>query len=270
MWEYINADRYPLHDLDSVAGQVLVDKSRQTLEKDGVLELADFLRPETVIELVLEAGRLASSGHRMEGEFSPYSDDMSETGNYDLTDNHPRNIKLPAAHRFVAGDLLPRQSPLRKIYASHTFLRFVCAVLNRGSLHRLADDMGALNYVIYEPGDDNGWHFDTTDFVLSIPLQSAEIGGKYQYIRDLRSAHDENLDQVRWRMEHPDDCKGVGTVQLRPGTLFFFKGRYTLHRVSRVLGNRNRMVAIISFHQSPGHRLSHSSKLAMYGRTAPG
>ncbi len=269
MWEYIDADRYPLHDLDSAAGQVLVEKSRQTLEQDGVLELVDFLRPETVVALVNEANRLAPSGHRMEGEFSPYSDDMSETGVYDLADNHPRNIKLPAAHRFIAGDLLPQQSPLRKIYTCQAFLRFVSAVLNRGSLYHVADAMGALNYVVYEPGDDNGWHFDTTDFVLSIPIQSPESGGEYQYIRDLRSPHDENLDQVRWRMQHPDECKGVGTVQLRPGTLFFFKGRYTLHRVSRVLGNRNRMVAIISFHQSPGHRLSHSSKLAMYGRIAP-
>lgn len=68
------------------------------------------------------------------------------------------------------------------------------------TLQAMADDMGCINMLVYEAGDQNGWHFDTTDFIVSLILQPAGAGGEYQYIPDLRSPDDENLPAVSARM----------------------------------------------------------------------
>ena len=128
--------------------------------------------------------------------------------------------------------------------------------------------MGALNYLIYEPKDENGWHFDTTENVISLILQLPQSGGKYQYIHNLRSPEDQNLGQVSDRMKNPDSPSGIDTASLSPGTLLFFKGKNTLHRVTRVSGDRERIVAILSYHNKAGHQLSDGSRMAMYGRVA--
>ena len=148
------------------------------------------------------------------------------------------------------------------------FQQFVQEVTQSDEVHPLADKMGKLNYLIYGKDDENGWHFDTTEFVLSIPLQMAGEGGDYQFVRGLRSAEHEDEEALLKRMKNPDMETDMESVNLAPGTLFFFKGLYTLHRVTRVCSDQERIVAIISYHRNPGHILSDSSKMAMYGRIA--
>ena len=49
-------------------------------------------------------------------------------------------------------------------------------VLDRGTLHRYADPCGALNLAVMGDGDELQWHFDQTDFVVSLAIQPAERG----------------------------------------------------------------------------------------------
>ena len=123
-----------------------------------------------------------------------------------------------------------------------------------------------VDYLVYEPGDSNGWHFDTTKYVISLLLQSPDVGGEYEYMPDLRSESDENFEGVNRRMQNPDDPEGIESAELAPGTLFFFRGLNTFHRVKPVEGGRDRVVVIISYHNQPGHETSEGSKMAMYGR----
>jgi hypothetical protein len=262
----INLDRYPINDFASQRCQSLVSSSREHLESQGVLILPGFLLNDTVDNLLDEVNQLKSMGHRMSGEFSAYSDDMSAAENRALPDKHPGRLYLPAAHRFIAGDLIAESSPIRQIYHDSSFIRFIADVLGIERLHVVTDSMGCINYLIYEAGDCNGWHFDTTEFVISIPLQLSETGGCYEYIPDLRSVDNENLAVVSDRMQNPDNLHGVKSVNLEVGSLFLFKGKNTLHRVTETVGPRDRVVTILSFNQTPGHQLSKGSRLAMYGR----
>jgi hypothetical protein len=266
MNQLINIKNYPIDSLESETGLNLLSRCQARIAIDGALVLGEFLLPETVNRLLREAISAKSAGHRMAGEFSAYSDDLSEQENPALDASHPQRTRLPASHLFIAGDRIGERSPLREIYQNPGLLNFIQAVMGVPSLYLVDDPLGCINLLTYEPDDCNGWHFDTTEFVVSILLQAAQIGGEYQYIPALRSDENENLHAVSWQMQHPDDTTSVQSVNLKPGSLFLFKGKNTLHRVTTVKGETDRIVAILSYHQSKGHWLSDGSRQAMYGR----
>ena len=56
--------------------------------------------------------------------------------------------------------------------------------------------MAALNINVHGPGQELGWHFDRTDFAVTLSLQQCEQGGVFEYVPNLRSARDENFDGV--------------------------------------------------------------------------
>ena len=266
MDRFVDFHRYPLDRLDTEPGRAFLQECREEIFSSDALLLPGFLNKGAISNLLRSARERSSPGHRMAGEFSPYSDNLSEDMDSTLPKGHPRLYRLPASHRFINGLEIPGESPLRVIYRDPRLTGFLQRVMGIPHLYPLADEMGCINLLVYEPGDCNGWHFDTTDFVLSIMLQPAISGGEYQFIPGLRSPNDENLEGVSHRMRFPDDPQGVRTAALEAGTLFLFKGKNTFHRVTAVEGGRDRIVAILSYHDTPGHLLSEGSRLAMYGR----
>ena len=262
----IDLKRYPVDAPHSDTYRSLIEHCQQQLAEDGALELPGFLTAEVVQQLVEHSATAKFEGHRMNGMFPAYSDNMSDTDDPNLPDDHPSRIRLPASHRFIPGDLFDDNNPLRQLYEYSPFVDFIQRALGVPALYPIEDKLGRINMLAYEPGDRNGWHFDTNEFIVSLILQVAEFGGDYHYLPGLRSADDENLAEVSWRMQNPDAPDGVQRVDLQAGSLFLFKGQYTLHRVTEIEGNRDRVVAILSYDPEPGHQLSDSSKLAMYGR----
>ncbi|MGI9316061.1 MAG: HalD/BesD family halogenase [bacterium] len=264
----VNLKQYPLDDLDSTKGRQLIRDCRKKINDRGSLTLESFFPATETEKLVSEVRQKLSLSHRMQGNFSPYSDDLNAEDNLNLRHDHPSRLKLPASHRFLAGDLVALSSPLQQLYRDQQFINFLAAVLDQDALYPLSDTLGCVNILAYEPGDSNGWHFDTTEFVISIMLQAAGRGGEYQFIPGMRSDADDNLEAISYRMNNPEVEHGINRVTLAPGTLFLFRGRNTLHRVTRVEQEPERLVAILSYHKTPGHVLSEGSKLAMYGRSA--
>ena len=61
----------------------------------------------------------------------------------------------------------------------------------------------------------------------------------------------------------------VKTLDLEPGDLQVFKGRYALHRVTPVAGERKQYVAIFSFVEEPGMVGSPERTRQLYGRGLP-
>ena len=117
-------------------------------------------------------------------------------------------------------------------------------------------------------GDELQWHFDQTDFVVSLAIQTADHGGDFEVHPRIRSADDERYDDVaralagaRARRGHP--------ARWSPGTLLVFEGRYSLHRVSPVGGGRPRHVGLLAYDTSPGTMGSELLRENRYGRTEP-
>jgi hypothetical protein len=70
-------------------------------------------------------------------------------------------------------------------------------------LHRSADPLDALQITTFRPGQELGWHFDRSEFSVTVMYQQAEAGGDFEYVPGLRSADDENHPGVR-RVLHGD------------------------------------------------------------------
>ena len=59
-----------------------------------------------------------------------------------------------------------------------------------------ADPLGALNLAVMDDGDQLQWHFDQTDFVVSLAVQDADTGGDFEVAPQIRTADDEHYDDV--------------------------------------------------------------------------
>jgi hypothetical protein len=151
------------------------------------------------------------------------------------------------------------------LYEWDAFMGFVGAVLDRSPLYRYADPLGALNVATMYDGDELGWHFDQTDFVVSIALQSSEKGGEFEAAPRVRDEHDERYDDVA-DVLRGDAESMIETVPMMPGTLMLFEGRYSLHRVTPIQGAVPRHVALLAYDTKPGTDSTELLKLVRYGR----
>ena len=166
----------------------------------------------------------------------------------------------------VAYDLFPAESPLRALYEWGGLKDFVAAALGLPVLHRYADPFGALNLAVMGNGDELGWHFDMTDFVVSIALRSSIEGGLFENAARIRSAADENLDRVRVVLDGSPPAGAIVTEPMVPGTLMLFNGRWSMHRVTPIGGRVTRLVALLAYDTKPGTDSSELLKLVRYGR----
>ena len=143
-------------------------------------------------------------------------------------------------------------------------MSFVEAIVGRGRLYRYADTCGALNLSVMIAGDELQWHFDQTDFVVSLALQDAERGGDFEVVPFIRSERDERYGAVRDVLN--SDRSAVVALEMTPGTLLVFEGRYSLHQVSKVAGAVDRLVALLSYDTKPGTVSSDWLRKLRYGR----
>jgi hypothetical protein len=140
----------------------------------------------------------------------------------------------------------------------------VSEILDRRPLHRYADPLGALNLAVMGADDELGWHFDQTDFVVSVALQSADVGGDFESATRVRSVDDERYDRVAAVLAGGRD--GVTSIPMRPGTLMLFEGRHSMHRVTTIAGPTPRYVALLAYDTRPDTDSSELLKLVRYGR----
>jgi hypothetical protein len=259
----VNLDDYPALDLGSARAQQVLARARAGMAATGAVELAGFLTPEGVRALADDAEALAPRAHRSSGLGTAYLE-MPEPG---LPRWHPRRWLGPYSVRAVSYDLIPYQSPLRVLYEWNGLADLIAAILGRGPIYRYADPFGALNLAVMAEGDQLQWHFDQADFVVSLAIQSAELGGDFEVAPLVRSPADERYDVVRSVLD--GDRDRVVTLPMTPGTLLIFEGRHSLHRVSPVEGDRLRHVGLLAYDTKPGTVGSDLLRMDRYGRTEP-
>jgi hypothetical protein len=158
---------------------------------------------------------------------------------------------------------------IAQLYTSEPFQRFVADCFDLPRLYPLADPLACLCLNVIRPGHEHPWHFDTNEFTVSMVTQQPEAGGVFEYCPNLRAAGAENFAGVR------DVLTGHGEhlirrLPLRPGDLQLFRGRYSLHRVSRVDGRADRHSAIFAYCERPGVVGTVARTRQLFGRVLPG
>lgn len=228
----IDTDRWPLDD-----PRVIEPLARQ-FAAEHIAILPGFVKSEALPALVSECDRLACVAYH--------------------TDN---NANLDV----VAYDQFPVDSMVRALYEWDPLMDFVGGILGHERLFRYADPFGALNLSVMRNGHVLGWHFDQTDFVVSIAIQPSLEGGHFENVPMVRSASDDNADVVA-AVRRGDRNDLVRTEPMTPGTLMVFNGRWSYHRVTQVRGDVPRHVALLAYDTKPGTDSNDELKLARYGR----
>lgn len=256
---WIDLARYPLLGLAADRARRVLAEAARDLARSGMAVLPGFLKGGVLPALAAECDALTPLGHFSEVHGTPYIDlpDLTQP------EGHPRRTLGRSALSAVAYDRFPASSRLRALYEWDPLMEFVRVLLGRERLYRYADPLGALNLAVMREGDELAWHFDQTDFVVSLAIQSSEAGGEFECVPGIRSARDERYDVVRRVLSGEE--KPI-RVPMTPGTLMLFEGRRSIHRVSKVQGPRPRYVALLAYDTKPGTDSSDLLKGVRYGR----
>jgi hypothetical protein len=258
--DLVDRTRYPVDALASPDGRALVDVCRAQLAADGACELPGFSSAMATKQLAHEASALAPLAHHSRVEGTVYLDLPDDTA----PRGHPRRVVGPNAVGAVAYDMFPADSAIRALYEWPALRDLVAACLGVERVFPYADPLGALNLAVMRAGDELAWHFDQTDFVVSLALAPADDGGDFEFVPRIRRPDDEREDEVAAVLA--GDARRTRRLPMTSGTLLLFEGRYSLHRVTPIVGETPRLVALLAYDTKPGTVSTPLLRLVRYGR----
>jgi hypothetical protein len=262
--DLIDSDRYPLTEPDGAARREVVARTRADLADVGCSVLADFVRPELHEVLRAECAALEPHAHTKVERVNAYNTAIDAA----LPEDHPGRTIMERGNAFVARDHIPAGSIISRLYTSPVFQRFIADCFGLPELHELADPLSGLTVNVVAPGRAHPWHFDTNAYTVSMLTQAASDGGTFEYCPNIRSADAENFAAVRAVLTG-ERTRPVRRLDLRPGDLQLFQGRYALHRVSTVEGKIARHSAIFAYSERPGVIGSPERTRQLFGRVRP-
>ena len=268
--DLVNLERYPIGDLSSAEGRVLVEQARRDLVDEGCASFPCFLAPGALADAVAEATAAAPSAFATDDTHNAYQ--LSDT-DATLLATHVRNQQMRTRVASTACDELDESRAIRALYASDELLGLVKAITGKNA-HRLADPLGAASINVFRSGWSHAWHYDESEFTVTLSLVQAAEGGAFEFTEPLRRSVDDLAyettaavinDHSEYGVEPAGAaCPAVRAAPFAPGTLQIFAGRSSLHRVSKVEGER--LVAVYCFSDVEGFVNSPEVQRMFWGR----
>ena len=261
--EIINLEQYPINDSGSLSYKDLINYTRKQLNEDGCCVLSNFIRPDSIKRMKDEVDRNLRKIYFTSDKHNPYFTKEDIT----LNENHPKRIFTVRQSGYLNSDDLEKDSDLNKFYDLEEMLKFVSDSLEVFPLYKWADPLGKNPYSVMHTDHYFPWHFDGNDFTLSVLIQKAEKGGLFEYVPDIRNKDNENFDEVAKVLK--DDRTRVKSLDLKPGDLQIFKGRFSMHRVTKIEGKTSRYIALPCYVKDPLkiNKPEHSKQV--YGKALP-
>ncbi len=257
--EMVNLDRYPINHLGSAEGIAFARRCRQEYLDTGLCMLPGFVLPQAGQLLADEADELSGDAYF-----------CNNTHNVYLTADNPELPPDDAARRrqqtlvgSVAFDQIVEHTNLRRLYLWDPLRDFIGAVLDQGEFHRFADVFGACSINVFVDGGQHGWHFDESEYSVTLLLQSPESGGAFEYVPRIRGLANEK-ERVADVLN--GERSDVVELPFTVGALLIFGGRQTIHRVVKVRGSRARLTAVMCYSETPGAQNSEAVRKMFWGR----
>ena len=170
---------------------------------------------------------------------------------------------MKTTKRCIPNDLISRNSNLNELYNSTIIKKFYCDILNINKLYPYNDPLSSININYYNEGDALGWHFDNSDFTITLLIKNCLKGGDYEYFNKIRS---KNGSEDYQTIEKILDEKIKGQkVQSQVGDLMIFKGKESIHRVTKVIKGE-RILITFNYNLEEGISLSEESRKTFFGR----
>ena len=241
----------------------LINYTRKQLNEDGCCVLSNFIRPNSIRRMKDEVDRNLGKIYFTTDKHNPYFTKEDKT----LKKNHPKRIFTIRQSGYLNSDDLEKDSDLNKFYDLEEMLKFVSDSLEVFPLYKWADPLGKNPYSVMHTDHYFPWHFDGNDFTLSILVQKADKGGLFEYASDLRSKDNENFEEVTEVLK--GNRTKVKSLDLKPGDLQIFKGRFSMHRVTKIEGKTSRYIALPCYVKDPLkiNKPEHSKQV--YGKALP-
>ena len=184
-----------------------------------------------------------------------------------LPKDHPKRAFMKRYNGYLNSDCFPKDSEMKYLYETDELLKFVSKCLGISPIYRWADPLACHAYNVMKPEGILPWHFDSCEFTLSLMIQKPEKGGIFEYCPNIREPGNENFDEVKKVLE--GDRTRVKQLQLEPGDLQIFKGRFTLHRVTKIEGQKSRYMCIPAYVLDPWRVNTPEHSKAIYGKVLP-
>jgi len=260
----INVKQYPIQDLNSPLIKELIKKCKSDLDQFSCSTIPNFILPKSLKIMNTELEKQLDEVYMSKQSINAYlysKDDPS------LPKDHPKRIFSVRQSGYLNSNELKIESDLNKFYDLEEMLKFVSDSLEVFPLYKWADPLGKNPYSVMYTDHYFPWHFDGNEFTLSILVQKAEKGGLFEYAPDLRSKDNENFEEVTKVLK--GDRKRVKSLDLKPGDLQIFKGRFSMHRVTKIEGKTSRYIALPCYVKNPLkiNKPEHSKQV--YGKALP-
>ena len=231
----------------------------ESLNKNGILIFNSFISNTGLDVLQKEADGLKGNAYKSSSEYNVYISTYDDN----FPENSPRNRIMSTTKKCIPNDLIPKNSILQKIYDSSIIKSFFLDLLNKDELHPYEDPLSSININYYDEGDALGWHFDNSDFTITLLVKNCSKGGIYEFFNDIRYKNNkEDYDFV----EKILDKKVKGTkVNSLEGDLMIFKGNTSIHQVTAV-EEGERVLVTFNYNETKGVSLSEQSRKTFFGR----
>tara|TARA_B100000929_G_scaffold285233_1_gene268551 strand:- start:335 stop:1105 length:771 start_codon:yes stop_codon:yes gene_type:complete len=256
----MNLSTYPIHIPENPETQRLIQDCRSELSENGMCVLPDFVSAITLDRMRQEARSLSPDAHHNEHwRTSPRGGGDSAVG---------ESTKATRASIWaIAFDQMSPDSPSRQLYESDDLLNFVSAITDEPELYRCVDPLVSCHFSVFRDGDELGWHYDPkTNLVVTLQLQDADDGGDFEFANGVRGEEFDNAEiELAIIEDRYDDVQGP---DLRPGTLTIINGHSSFHRVTPVVGNRERIVTLLNYSTTPDYCFSDNIRQRFFGRQA--
>lgn len=263
--DLVDIATYPLDQPNSIAYKSAVADARSQLQDDGCAVIKNLLRPNAVKIISQEIIARKSNTHFSTSKMNPY---FHSTKNPEYPDHHPVNTFIERSSGFIPGDSWDASLAIDILFRSEMLTGFIRDALETRAVHCYADPLAGLTANILDPGQQFAWHFDTNEFAVTAMIDEADDGGLFQYVPMIRTPDNESFERIQKVLD--DDCSEVKTLELHAGDLQIFRGRHSLHRVTRVpKTSRPRHAAIFAYTAEPGviGRVERTKQL--FGRVLP-
>ena len=260
----VDLNQYPIHNLNSPIIKKLIERCKRELEEDSCSTIPNFILPKSVEVMRSELEKLHDDLYMSKETINAYvyaKDDQS------LPKEHPKRNFMNRYNGYLNSDCFQKNSEMKYLYETEELLKFVSACLGVSPIYRWADPLACHAYNIMKPEGVLPWHFDSCEFTLSLMIQKPENGGIFEYCPNIREPGNENFDEVRKVLD--GDRTRVRKLKLEPGDLQIFKGRFTLHRVTKVEGQNSRYMCIPAYVLDPWRVNTPEHSKAIYGKVLP-
>ena len=259
--DIVDLDKFPVDQIDAGRGFEFAEQCKRRYQETGLCMLPGFVMDNALDILAGESERYIDDAYFCDNTHNAYLTDDNDAANDEVARRQEKTFVGSVPY-----DKIPGDTALNTLYQWDPLKDFIGYVLGKHTFHRFADPFGACSVNVFVDGGVHGWHFDESEFTVTLMLQAPEQGGDFEYVPQIRGLENEK-EIVGNVLDGQRD--GVVKLPFTPGTLLIFGGRQTLHRVTRIHGGRPRLVPVLCFAEEPGKQNSESVRKLFWGRATP-